>query len=168
VAEKVRCENYDRNFKNQEGLEAHNKAKHPEKSHTPSSKSKPLITKKTRNYGILIIVLALIAFWIFSSSTATGKYDTFAQCLTEKGAKMYGAYWCPHCLDQKKSFGKSFEKVNYIECSLPNRAGQNQECNNAGIQSYPTWEFSGGERLGGNLPLLQLSEKTGCPLTIDE
>jgi len=27
---------------------------------------------------------------------------TFAKCLTENGAKMYGAYWCTHCENQKK------------------------------------------------------------------
>jgi hypothetical protein len=166
MAKKVRCEKCDRNFKNEEGLEAHNKILHIE---SLSREKKKLPAKKIRNWIIFIVILGLIVFWISSFATVTGNYNTFAECLTEKGAKMYGAYWCPHCLDQKGLFGsKSFKKVNYIECSLPNRAGQTEECNRAGIQSYPTWEFEGGERIGGVIQLTQLSEKTGCPLTVDE
>jgi hypothetical protein len=45
-------------------------------------------------------------------------YDQFAKCLAAKNAKMYGLYWCPHCLEQKKMFGKSIQYVPYQECAL--------------------------------------------------
>ena len=64
----------------------------------------------------------------------TGNYDEFAQCLSGKGASMYGAYWCSHCENQKKMFGGSFKYVNYVECT------ENEDlCNEKGIQGYPTW-----------------------------
>lgn len=76
------------------------------------------------------------------ASGAIVNYDNFAKCLTEKGVKMYGAYWCSHCQNQKKAFGDSFKYVTYIECADPNSQGQLEVCTKAGITGYPTWEFS--------------------------
>lgn len=116
-------------------------------------------------WTILIIAIIVIGITlIVNSITTPGKYDEFAQCLTDKGIKMYGAYWCPHCTAQKELFGKSWKYVNYIECSLPNRAGQTTECRDAGIQSYPTWEFVDSSRISGSLSLQQLNEKSDCEL----
>jgi len=69
------------------------------------------------------------------------KYDTFAKCLTEKGVKMYGAFWCGHCQNQKKAFGDSFKYVTYIECAEPNSQKQLEICAKEGITGYPTWVF---------------------------
>ncbi len=77
---------------------------------------------------------------------------------------MYGAYWCQHCNSQKEMFGESWHHINYIECSLPNRAGQTQICADAGVKAYPTWEFNDGSRIEGGMTLLQLAQKTGCSL----
>ena len=59
---KTRCEICNRNFKNEEGLEMHNKAKHssPEKK-----ERKPIITKKIRNWTILAVFLIVIIGGIF-------------------------------------------------------------------------------------------------------
>ena len=78
---------------------------------------------------------------------------------------MYGAYWCPHCNDQKALFGVSWKKIDYIECSLPGGQGQKQECTVAGITGYPTWEFSDGTRESRVLSLEELADKEGCPLS---
>lgn len=94
-----------------------------------------------------------------------GEFDDFAQCITDSGAKMFGAYWCPHCANQKQEFGKSWKLIDYVECSLPNRAGQTSACAEAGITSYPTWEFGDGSRAVGELSFEDLSIKTSCPLT---
>ena len=99
-----------------------------------------------------------------ANNKGTGRYDDFAKCLTEQGAKFYGAYWCPHCENQKGMFGNSIDYVNYIECSLPNRAGQTEECIQAGIKSYPTWEFQDGKRVEGVMSFEQLSQNSGCGL----
>ncbi|KAL6582750.1 hypothetical protein OROMI_004828 [Orobanche minor] len=33
------------------------------------------------------------------------------------GAKLYGAFWCLHCLDQKQMFGReAAELLDYVEC----------------------------------------------------
>ncbi len=78
---------------------------------------------------------------------------------------MYGAYWCPHCINQKEQFGPSWQYINYIECSLPGGRGQTTQCEQAGIEGYPTWEFGDGERASGELTFEMLSEKSGCVLT---
>ena len=121
---------------------------------------------KNKKIGITIAVVAIVVVLgvVLFSGSSSGEYDEFAQCLTDNGAKMFGAYWCPHCIQQKGMFGDSWDKVNYIECSLPNRAGQTSECNAEGIQGYPTWEFADGRRVSSTLPLSQLSEITGCEL----
>ena len=90
--------------------------------------------------------------------------DAFAKCISSKGAKMYGAWWCPHCSDQKEMFGYAFQYVNYVECSPPGQRSQNDVCKQAGVKSYPTWQFSDGSRAQGALHLQALGEKTGCKL----
>ncbi len=117
--------------------------------------------------GIIIAVILVGLIWFnISGNTikSSGKYDNFAKCLTDSGVKMYGAYWCPHCNNQKQMFGDSWQYVDYIECSLPNRAGQTQVCNQAGIKAYPTWEFQDGKRVEGELTFQQLSQYSNCQL----
>ncbi len=109
---------------------------------------------------ILYIMLIISVLFLVGCS---GKYDAFAQCLTDKGAKMYGAFWCPHCIDQKEEFGKSFEHITYIECSQPSRE-QTPFCNQQNIQSYPTWEFADGSRQTGQVSFAELSRVTGCSI----
>lgn len=108
-----------------------------------------------------IILIGILA--VFLAACASEKYNEFAQCLTDKDVKFYGAFWCPHCARQKELFGSSFDKVNYIECSLPDKSGQTEVCSSANITNYPTWDF-GDERKQGLLTLQQLSQKTGCQL----
>ena len=67
-----------------------------------------------------------------------------AEHLTSIGAKKYGAFWCPHCFEQKQLFGEeAFDKVTYIECAEGGKDPQPQVCSAAGIQSFPTWEIDG-------------------------
>lgn len=115
---------------------------------------------------ILFVVVPVGIFAVVSSKSAVkpGQYNALATCLTEKGAKMYGAYWCAHCANQKKMFGDSFSKVKYIECSLPGGQAQTEACKDAGINGYPTWEFGDGSRLEGEVPLETLAVKSGCSL----
>ncbi|MEK9182474.1 MAG: hypothetical protein AAB809_00155 [Patescibacteria group bacterium] len=118
---------------------------------------------------IAILIVGTIATVILQSDetpAGPGKYDTFAQCLKDKGAVFYGAFWCPHCQAQKKLFGSSEKLLPYVECSTPNGNAQTQVCIDKGITGYPTWEFADGTRLNGEIPLTQLSEKTGCELPL--
>jgi len=100
----------------------------------------------------------LLIFLIMGCAKGSGQYDAFAQCLTDKGAKMYGTGWCSHCQNQKKEFGSSFQYVDFIDCDL------NQgECVKAGITGYPSWVIN-GEKYAGEQPLYRLASLTKCSL----
>jgi len=112
----------------------------------------------------IFVFLALIIIAVAINAGKPGKYDEFAKCLTEKGFKEYGAYWCPHCLEQKKMFGKSYKYVNYVECDARGSNANPVECNAKGITGYPTWIMGNGERLSGVQSLEVLSRISGCEL----
>lgn len=93
------------------------------------------------------------------------KYVNFAKCLTEKGAVMYGAFWCPHCQNQKKMFGeKGFEQVKNVECDPRGENPDPATCEKQKIKGYPTWIFADGTRLSGEQSLEELSVRTSCEL----
>lgn len=127
---------------------------------------KHLQAKLKRHAPIITVVLVVVglAGWGIYASMQPGKLDAFATCLGEKGATFYGAFWCPHCNDQKRMFGRSQKLLPYVECSTPDRQNQTPACIEAGIVGYPTWDFADGERLTGPQPLQTLSERTNCPL----
>jgi hypothetical protein len=113
---------------------------------------------------IIAGVIVLIAVAVLIILNAPGKHDAFAKCLGEKGAKMYGTFWCTHCKEQKDMLGSSWKYAPYVECSTPDGNSQTQVCTDAGIVKYPTWEFPGGNKSSGVFTLDELSAKTGCPL----
>lgn len=111
-----------------------------------------------------IIILIAVVLFINNKKEPAGNFDAFAKCLTENGAKMYGASWCTHCQAQKRMFGTSFSYIKYVECA--NKDGsQTTVCKNAGIEGYPTWDIK-GEKISGELSVLELSDKTGCSLEL--
>lgn len=112
--------------------------------------------------GIALVVVLLFAY-SFNKQSEPGKYDIFASCLTEAGAKFYGSFQCTHCTTQKAMFGNSINKVNYIECG-PLGGPQNAVCQQAKITAYPTWTFADGSSQQGVLSFEQLSQKTNCGL----
>lgn len=120
--------------------------------------------------GVTIFWIALVVLIVggFGTSmylkTLPGKYDGLAQCLKDKGATFYGAFWCPHCQEQKKMFGNSAELLPYVECSNPDGKTQTQVCIDKGIKQYPTWIFADGSTLVGEHEPKALAEKTGCSL----
>jgi hypothetical protein len=58
--------------------------------------------------------------------------------------KMYGAYWCSHCYNQKQEFGKeAFEKIPYLECDKKGANSKSAICRAQKIPGYPTWELAG-------------------------
>lgn len=97
-----------------------------------------------------------------ADSVDTVSTEKLAKCLTEKGAKMYGAFWCPHCADQKKLFGNSFKFVSYVECDAKGENANPDACRKAGIEGYPTWIFSDGTKITGTQKLTKLSELSNC------
>lgn len=134
-----------------------------------SEKREPQGQKQQPRWLWIGVALALAAlawggYYFFYYSKPTSTLDGFAQCLKAKGAKMYGAWWCPHCADQKEMFGYAFQYVNYIECSPPNQRTENDTCKQAGVKNFPTWQFADGSRTEGAQPLAWLGQKTGCHL----
>lgn len=127
----------------------------------------PPLWKNPFVLGAGALVLVALVWWVFFSAPSNavpGRLDSFAKCLSDANATMYGTFWCPHCNDQKKAFGDSVQFIRYVECSTPDGRGQLPECSRAGVQSYPTWEFADKSRQSGNLPLSTLAQKTGCVL----
>jgi hypothetical protein len=130
------------------------------------------------NIKVFIIVIAVLVLGVagtiivrgrqMSGPAAAGAYDGFAQCLKDKGATFYGAFWCPHCKAQKAMFGTSVKYLPYVECSTPDGTGQTQICMDQKIESYPTWVLADGTRLpvesASGVSLETLAAKTGCTL----
>ena len=111
---------------------------------------------------ILIILIFAVSIFIFRPS-GNGKnaeaLDSFALCLTDKGWTMYGAYWCPHCQNEKAAFGDSFKYVNYIECTE-----KPDICTKAGIKGFPTWITDDGRRFEGEQGVAGLAKESMCSL----
>ncbi|MEO0455671.1 MAG: vitamin K epoxide reductase family protein [Cyanobacteria bacterium P01_A01_bin.114] len=85
-----------------------------------------------------------------------------ARHLTQIDAKMYGAYWCPHCHDQKQLFGQAAAKeIPYIECADDGQNSQADLCRSvSGLTGFPTWEVN-GQFLSGTQTLQALAEASG-------
>jgi len=111
--------------------------------------------------GVLVLLAgAWTAGWYYRNH----KYDAFAQCLAAKQAKMYGLYWCPHCIEQKEKFGASFRYVPYVECAIKGSSEVQPPCKIAGAKLFPSWQFGTDPPKEGVLSLEALSDKTGCSL----
>ena len=83
--------------------------------------------------------------------------------LREIGAKEYGAYWCPHCHDQKMLFGKEAAAlIDYIECDPRGQNSRAEICQAAGanIKGFPTWEIK-GQFYSGTQSLEKLADLSG-------
>ena len=94
-----------------------------------------------------------------------------ADYLSNTGATMYGAYWCPHCAHQKQLFSHAAQLLPYVECDARGVNAQVDLCNTVGINAYPTWEIN-GEFYVGTQPLNQLAilsgfQQTAAPDQID-
>ncbi|MGF1568589.1 MAG: glutaredoxin family protein [Nodosilinea sp.] len=86
-----------------------------------------------------------------------------ARQLAASGSVMYGAYWCPHCADQKAMFGEAVDLLPYVECAVDGDNAQPQLCAEKGIRGYPTWEIN-GQLYPGVQPLDELATLLGQPL----
>lgn len=121
-------------------------------------------TKTTIILGLLIVAVVMLVAWAGLGRSAPSPLDGFAQCLKDRGAVFYGAFWCPHCEDQKTMFGRAKRLLPYVECSMPNGNAQTPACIKEKIMTYPTWRFADGTEETGILESARLAEKTGCVL----
>jgi len=78
------------------------------------------------------------------TSSSTPRALEVSNQLATLNAKMYGAYWCSHCFDQKERLGKeAMQRIPYIECSREGTNSQVSLCREKQIPGYPTWEING-------------------------
>ncbi len=113
----------------------------------------------------LIVVGLLTLHYSGAFDPAAGPEDPYLRAVAEHlsgiDAKFYGAYWCPHCQQQKQAFGASAARLPYIECS-PNgqRGAPATACLVAEIKNYPTWVIE-GRRHDRTLTVEQLARYSG-------
>jgi uncharacterized membrane protein/glutaredoxin len=81
-----------------------------------------------------------------------GFEDALARHLREQGAVMYGAYWCPHCTEQKALFGDAAKDLPYVECDPKGVNARPDLCEKAGVRSFPTWVLGDKRREGVQTP----------------
>jgi len=134
------------------------------------SKSKIIIS-----IGLIIGILALF-YAVYSTlgritagtiNPINEPNEDFAKCLSEKSVKMYGAYWCPHCQNNKEMFGNGGKILVdlgiYVECEAGGENPQADVCSEKGISGYPTWEIS-NNLYSGEMSLDKIAELSGCNL----
>ncbi len=99
-------------------------------------------------------------------TTTSGPAEiALAKHLASKGIKEYGAFWCPHCFEQKQLFGKEAaailkdQKV-YVECDPQGTKPDPKACSAAGIKGFPTWIIN-GQQHSGTQTLEELAQLSG-------
>ena len=77
-------------------------------------------------------------------------------------AVMYGAWWCPHCHDQKAVFGaEAAAVIPYVECAEDGKNSQTKLCRSESqVTGFPTWKIN-GEFYPGAQSLDRLAELSG-------
>lgn len=98
------------------------------------------------------------------ATVSSAKEINLAKQLRAIGAKMYGAFWCSHCFEQKQMFGKEALKyIDYVECYPEGyRRGVKlaAACSAANIQGFPTWIIN-GQQYSGEQEFDKLAELSG-------
>jgi len=73
-------------------------------------------------------------------------------------SRMFGAFWCSHCYDQKQAFGyEAMQTIPYVECDREGYNNKREMCKEKELPGYPTWEI-GGELFPGEKSLDELRE----------
>lgn len=109
-----------------------------------------------------------------TSADQDTKYkEDLAKYLTEKGAVLYGAYWCPHCNDQKDLFGDAAKYLNYVECDSRGENANPDECIARDVQSYPTWiyqdqQYTGTQSLSRLAGIVDFSGSSQSTQSVDD
>lgn len=105
------------------------------------------------------------------SSNAEGEQSAnlveFARELANSGTIFYGAGWCPACTLQKELFEDGGSLLPFIEVTNPDRS-LNSIGTQAGLDTFPTWEFPNGSQLKGVQTIETLSQMSGVPIPTND
>ncbi|MBI3334286.1 hypothetical protein HYZ97_02265 [Candidatus Pacearchaeota archaeon] len=109
--------------------------------------------------GVIVLAFAFVSAtkWISKTtgfSVSEDEQTAIAQCLTSKGATMYGLETCPHCQNQKELFSSAFRFINYVDCAQEPAA-----C--SALEGVPAWKINGQIQYGTQT-LEQLAVLSGC------
>ncbi len=107
----------------------------------------------------------------FTVTDTSGESEIqLARHLKQTGAKMYSAYWCPHCYEQKKLFGvEALRDFPFVECAPDGKDNQTAVCQTVAAQAekqlgrgfgFPTWEIN-GKFYSGQQTLQELASASG-------
>ncbi len=114
--------------------------------------------------ALAAVLFIVTAYALSGPLPASSPYaEQLARHLASSGVQFYGAYWCPHCRDQKAMFGEAARWLPYIECDPRGAGGQPLRCEAQGIRAYPTWIFPSGQRIEGVLSLEDLARLSQFP-----
>lgn len=103
---------------------------------------------------------------VFEPSTAQAL--ELAKHLKRVGATFYGAYWCPHCKNQRRMFGQEgLKMVKYVECDPRGLGYKSGVCERAAVDGYPMWVV-GKRRISGERPLADLAIFSEFPGAFDQ
>eukprot|EP00596_Hydrurales_sp_CCMP1899_P009520 CAMPEP_0119035130 /NCGR_PEP_ID=MMETSP1177-20130426/2094_1 /TAXON_ID=2985 /ORGANISM="Ochromonas sp, Strain CCMP1899" /LENGTH=153 /DNA_ID=CAMNT_0006993065 /DNA_START=326 /DNA_END=787 /DNA_ORIENTATION=- len=100
------------------------------------------------------------------TKTSSPRAVSVGKRLNALNAKMYGAFWCSHCNNQKQELGVEVAKLfEYVECDKDGANSQFKICRANKLQGYPTWEIKGelypGEKDLGELETLLTTIEKG-------
>ncbi|KAL1536879.1 thiol-disulfide oxidoreductase LTO1-like [Salvia divinorum] len=92
---------------------------------------------------------------------------SLAKHLHSTGARLYGAFWCSHCVHQKEIFGREAAKLlDYIECypdGLKAGTKMAEACYGIDLKYFPSWEIN-GQVFSGEKPFEELATLSGIKL----
>jgi len=122
---------------------------------------------KPRNRVLVTLLvggLLISGLWFFAKAitSLTGytigsaRFDTFAKCLTEKGAVLYTSKACESCNQQKAIFKDSYQYLTVINCDEDPSTCDAQE-----IKYGPVWIIN-KQKYFGLHGVPRLAEITGC------
>lgn len=108
----------------------------------------------------------------FTITDTSGEAEMeLAKHLKQIDAKMFGAFWCPHCADQKKLFGiQALSEMPYVECAPEGPSPQLELCQTELTKAseklrpiigrdagFPTWKI-GDQYYSGQQSLQDLAQ----------
>jgi len=92
------------------------------------------------------------------TTTSSPMALTLASDMKSLNSRMFGAFWCSHCYEQKQAFGyEAMQIIPYVECDKEGYNNKREVCKERELPGYPTWEI-GGKLFPGEQSLEELRE----------